>query len=41
MKGKAHNENEEQAAGITNQDVHFPVASQAQQSPGVRLNRVL
>lgn len=28
IKGKAHNENEEQAIGITRQDTHFPVASQ-------------
>lgn len=32
IKGKAHNENEEQAIGITRQDTHFPVASQARQS---------
>lgn len=32
IKGKAHNENEEQAIRITRQDTHFPVASQARQS---------
>lgn len=32
IKGKAHNEAEARAIGITRQDLHFPVASQARQS---------
>lgn len=37
IKGKAHNENEEQAIRITRQDTHFPAASQARQSLRVGL----